>query len=224
LIDFYDEVAMKALNLAQIDVRRGVLEDIRQAKIKQAIEEVIENLSDHASALHHPFGSHGRGGEARQNDAAAGLKGSILCIAGRSTLDEAAAALLAQIYEKHGFEVRVEPAKALALSEIARMQYADVQWICLSYLDAEKSFASARYTIRRLRRRLPQAKIVAGFWEDDPAQTQGRGRELEADFYATNLTQALACCLGETDPPAALAPETSKAPLLPEANLISGPA
>ena len=47
LIDYYDEVALQALLMAQVDLRRGVLDEPRQRQIKETIDEVIEDLSDH---------------------------------------------------------------------------------------------------------------------------------------------------------------------------------
>ncbi|HEV2042798.1 MAG TPA: AI-2E family transporter [Casimicrobiaceae bacterium] len=47
LIDYYDEVALPALLMAQVDLRRGVLDEQRQRRIKETIDEVIEDLSDH---------------------------------------------------------------------------------------------------------------------------------------------------------------------------------
>ena len=47
LIDYYDEVALPALLMAQVDLRRGVLDEPRQRRIKETIDEVIEDLSDH---------------------------------------------------------------------------------------------------------------------------------------------------------------------------------
>lgn len=48
---YYDEVAIKGLALAQFDVNRGVLEHDRQVQIKEAIDGVIDDLSDHDDAL-----------------------------------------------------------------------------------------------------------------------------------------------------------------------------
>jgi predicted PurR-regulated permease PerM len=120
LIDYYDEVALPALLMAQVDLRRGVLDEPRQKRIKETIEEVIEDLSDH---LDEPLASTP---EVAPSDAVLKSPGSpppsetasveneptnlarvdpqperesqkpVLCIAGRSFLDEAAAALLAQ--------------------------------------------------------------------------------------------------------------------------------
>ena len=47
LVNYYDEVALPALLLAQGDLRRGVLDELRQRRIKETIDEVIEDFSDH---------------------------------------------------------------------------------------------------------------------------------------------------------------------------------
>ena len=43
---YYDEVAGRALMLAQADVNRGVLDPLRQARIRDAIKGLIEDLAD----------------------------------------------------------------------------------------------------------------------------------------------------------------------------------
>jgi hypothetical protein len=119
-------------------------------------------------------------------------------MAGRSFLDEAAAALLAQILGKHGIEVKVEPAAGLGSGRISRLSTDGVQLVCLSYLDADLSPAGARFAMRRLRRRLPEAKILAGFWQSGPGQASELCAATKADFCATNLKDAVAFCLDAT--------------------------
>src|SRR5665213_2104221 len=46
LAAYYDEVAIKGLALAQLDVNRGVLGHAYRARIKEAVEWVIDDLSD----------------------------------------------------------------------------------------------------------------------------------------------------------------------------------
>jgi hypothetical protein len=122
---------------------------------------------------------------------------SVLCVAGRSFLDEAAAALFAQILGKHGVAAKVEPAGALTIGRISRLSAEGARIVCLSYLDADVSGASARFAVRRLRRRLPETKILAGFWRTDPGQTSGLRAETKADFCATRFRDALDFCLDE---------------------------
>jgi hypothetical protein len=225
LVNYYDEVALQALLMAQVDLRRGVLDELRQRRIKETIEEVIDDLSDHvdeplASApapeaelidavpksADSPLPSEAASVEAAPPDRErAGLapgpesQKPVLCVAGRSFLDEAAAALLAQILGKHGIEVKVEPAGGgLGSGRISRLSTDGVQLVCLSYLDADLSPAGARFAVRRLRRRLPEAKILAGFWQSGPGQASELCAATKADFCATRFKEALALCLDAT--------------------------
>jgi hypothetical protein len=63
---------------------------------------------------------------------------------------------------------------------------------CLSYLEPG-SFNNARYLVRRLRRRLPQAKIVGGFWTltEHEAQERDALGATRADCVVTSLRQAV---------------------------------
>jgi len=66
--------------------------------------------------------------------------------------------------------------------------------VCLSYFDADLSTAGARFAVRRLRRRLGEVKILAGFWLSDPGQANELCAATKADFCATRLKEALAVC------------------------------
>ncbi len=219
LIDYYDEVALQALLMAQVDLRRGVLDEPRQRRIKETIDEVIEDLSDHvdqppaAAVAPEPFALENSGGlspptpapsEARSPDLPrASLTPSresekpVLCIAGRNFLDEAAATLFAQILEKHGMGAKVGPAGALTAGLISRLSAEGVRLVCLSYFDADLSTAGARFAVRRLRRRLGGVKILAGFWQNGPGQASELSVATKADFCATSFREALAFCLRE---------------------------
>jgi predicted PurR-regulated permease PerM len=224
LIDYYDEVALPALLMAQVDLRRGVLDEPRQRRIKETIDEVIEDLSDHvdrpptAAPAPGPFALENSGGlspptfapslspslaaivEAPLPDLPHASRESempVLCIAGRSFLDEAAAALFAQILEKHGMGATVGPAGALTVGRISRLSAEGVRLVCLSYFDADLSTAGARFAVRRLRRRLGEVKILAGFWQSGPGQASELCATTKADFCATRFKEALAICLHE---------------------------
>jgi len=60
------------------------------------------------------------------------------------------------------------------------------------------SAAGARFAVRRLRRRLPEAKILAGFWQSGPGQASELCATTKADFCATNFRDAVAFCLDAT--------------------------
>jgi predicted PurR-regulated permease PerM len=232
LVNYYDEVALQALLMAQVDLRRGVLDEQRQRRIKETIEEVIEDLSDHvdqppvsapAPEVVESFALETSDGPSLPSSAPSpaplpalnvevrppdqppgGLMSSeqserpVLCIAGRTFLDEAAAALFRQILEKHGMRGTIEPAGALTAGRISRLSGEGARLVCLSYLDADLSPAGARFAVRRLRRRLPEAKILAGFWQSGPGQASELCATTKADFCATNFRDAVAFCLDAT--------------------------
>ncbi|HEY8007941.1 MAG TPA: AI-2E family transporter [Methylocella sp.] len=213
LADYYDNVALKALLMAQIDLRRGVLDELRHKRIMETISEVIEELSDHSensplkaqtlkpTALAEPRDISSPttpGALLDTKEPSLTLpqmrEGPVLCIAGRSFLDEAAASLFAQLLEKHGMEAKVEPAGALTAGRISRLSAEGVRLVCLSYFDAESSTAGARFAIRRMRRYLGPIKILAGFWQDESKQGRELCAETKADSCATTFKQALAFC------------------------------
>jgi hypothetical protein len=92
---------------------------------------------------------------------------------------------------------KVGPAGALTAGRISSLSAEGVQLVCLSYFDADLSTAGARFAVRRLRRRLGEVKILAGFWLSDPGQANELCAATKADFCATRFKEALAICLHE---------------------------
>jgi predicted PurR-regulated permease PerM len=195
---YYDEVVIKGLALAQLDVNRGALDHAHRVRIKEAVEWVIDDLSDHDDASA-PAPEKGATEAAAlppvlsPEELAPGWRGTaVLCVAGRGSLDEAAAAMLAQLLEKHGIGARVVPSEAVSVASLPRLDVTGVQMACLSYLEPG-SFANPRYLVRRLRRRLPQAKIVDGFWTLRAQEAEERNAlaATRADLVVTSLRQAV---------------------------------
>ncbi len=208
LAEYYDEVGIGGLALAQMDVNRGVLEHDRRARIKQAVLGVVDDLSDHT--------------EEPPKDAASDKENSqspadtiVLCIGGRGSLDEAASAMLAQLLQQRGATSRLVSSEAVASENLFRLDVAEVDVVCLSYLEPG-SFTNARYLVRRLRRRLPNAKIIVGFWTltDDTARQVHALRETGADLVVTSLRQAVE----------QVAPAATEVTTLPQADLQIAPA
>lgn len=206
---YYDEVALKGLALAQLDVNQGELDHERRVQIKEAIDVIIDDLSDHNDAWP---------ADADKSETIEAVSpalseaelppaspaAAVMCIAGRGSLDEAAAAMLAQLVEKHGVGARVIPSEAASPANLPRLDAADTRIVCLSYLEPG-DFSNARYLVRRLRRKLPHAQIVVGFWrltEEEAAQRDAL-RETGADLIVTSLRQATERAIssaGETAP------------------------
>ena len=100
--------------------------------------------------------------------------------------------MLAQLLEKRGIGARVVPSEAVSVANLFRLDVTGVQIACLSYLEPG-SFTSPRYLVRRLRRRLPQAKIVAGLWTLTANEVEARDAlaATRADCVVTSLRQAV---------------------------------
>jgi hypothetical protein len=123
----------------------------------------------------------------------------VLCVAGRNLIDEAAAIMLAQLSTAHGLAARVEGAESLSTTNIFRLDVTGVAIVCLVYLDASGP-AHMRYSVRRLRRKLPKATIILGCWvkEMDPAVLESLREGVKADLVATSLGEAVKLCIEAT--------------------------
>ena len=99
--------------------------------------------------------------------------------------------MLAQLLTKEGIGVRNVPSSAVSAPNMFLLDVTGVQMVCLSYLEPG-DFTNARYLVRRLRRKLPHAQIVLGFWtlSDEDAKRRDALRETGADGVVTSLRQA----------------------------------
>jgi len=71
--------------------------------------------------------------------------------------------------------------------------------VCLSYFGSAGNPAHVRYLIKRLRRVMPNARFLAGFWMllgNDVKAEEWRAA-VGADLVATSLTHALEICVNE---------------------------
>jgi hypothetical protein len=219
LSSYYDEVALRGLQLAQVDAERGALAPDRLTKIRDAVQEFANNISEQDERLPPKVGPttdveatsaiEGVAEDApyeslrvlRKEDLPAGWQGEhpVLCVAGRNPIDEAAAIMLAQLTGAHGLSARVEAAEALSTANIFRLETAGVAIVCLVYMDAS-SPAHMRYSVRRLRRKLPKATIILGCWMKDiePAALENLREGAKADLAAATLGGALKLCIEAT--------------------------
>jgi hypothetical protein len=219
LASYYDEVALKGLQLAQADAERGALDQERLTKIRDAVIEFANDLSDQDDR---PSAKSNSTTDAEASSAVEsvaenaanenlpilsketlppGWQGDhpVLCVAGRSLIDEAAAAILAQLSTAHGLAARIEGAAALSTTNVFRLDTTGVAIVCLVYLDASGP-AHMRYSVRRLRRKLPKATIILGCLvkEIDPAALEFLRDGAKADLVATSVGEAVKLCIEAT--------------------------
>lgn len=216
LASYYDEVALKGLQLAQADAERGALDQERLLKIRDAVSEFASDLADRGDEQP-AEGNLTSDAEATsaietvsrdapserlavlsKQSLPADWQGEhpILCIAGRSPIDEAAATLLSQLSAAHGLAARVEGAQALSMSNVIKLDPAGVAIACLIYL-GHSGDAHMRYAVRRLRRRLPRATImlICAANKNDEASLRLLRESARADLVAGGIGEAVRLCV-----------------------------
>ena len=212
LAAYYDEVALKGLKLAQADLDRNALDTLHLQRIRDFVIELVRELDDHedqpqkrvtqdveaaaaVDSIEDPrvydfpilakdkLTTHWRG------------EAPVLCIAGRTGLDEAVAVMLAQILSKQGIGTRLEGVDVLSSANILRLETKGIVMVCVSFLNTS-SIAQMRFTIRRLRRKLPGVMIVLGSWNAE-ADSTVLADAVKADGVALTLHDAVKLCLEE---------------------------
>lgn len=237
LATYYDEIAVKGLALAQVDLARGALDEARLARVEQTAGELIAELSDHEDEAP---GTETRIADSRRADGdedldqtleaadrtavalpaiAAGTlapdwrgDAAVLCVAGRNPLDRVGAEMLAQLVRKHGLGASVVGTEALTSAGTGLLpSSAETRVICLSYLDTSNP-VHVRYAVRRLRRRLPGSRIIVGSWGLTRSEAEALCDSSRADACASRLTDAVGLCLESAASAGAVAaPETETA-------------
>jgi hypothetical protein len=210
---------LKGLQLAQVDAERGALDEERLTKIRDAVREFASDVSDQddrppaklhlttdaeaSSAVESVTenAAHENLPVIRKEDLPPEWLGEhpVLCMAGRSLIDEAAAIMLAQLSTAHGLAARVEGAEALSTTNVFQLETAGVAIVCLVYLDSNGP-AHMRYSVRRLRRKLPKAVIILGCWvkDIDPTALEMLRDSAKADLVAASLAEAVKLCIDAT--------------------------
>jgi predicted PurR-regulated permease PerM len=214
LSSYYEDVALRGLQLAQADLDRGALDAVRLDRIRDTVVEFADDLADQEDRepVDERLTADAEAAAAveevpanrtypdipvlNKSDLAPEWGGErpVLCIAGRTQLDEAAAIMFAQLCNVHGLAARVEGPEALSTANIFRLETSGVALVCLSYLGVTNP-AHMRYAVRRLRRKLPLARIMVGCWVEDTAAAEQFQETAKADFVAPSLREATRICV-----------------------------
>jgi predicted PurR-regulated permease PerM len=190
LIDYYEQVALPGLALAQIDVVRGVMDRGRQAEICVSVESVVADLSDHVDVADEEIAQAAPPLESPAPTERSS-SGTALCIAGRTPIDQAACAILAQFVEREHVTARILGPDSLSISGVSRLNPDGVEALCIFYL-GRQSLAVVRYSVRRLRKRFPGVPIAVCLWGSvDLAPTV---EAAHADETINSLREAIAFC------------------------------
>lgn len=196
LIDYYEKVGVPAMLLGEADRQRGVMSEAELESFAGAALELVEDLSDIAEE---------EGQEEEQQSAATdgtpdadeprielpdGTGFKVLCIGGRGVLDDAVAAMIAQVFAVQGAVSIAAKHTSLAARSQPALDVNGYDAVIIAYLHAQ-SKAHARHALRRLKRANPALRV--GIYL--PMPEEGRRSTLTendagADFVTSSLTQA----------------------------------
>ncbi|ASW00997.1 AI-2E family transporter [Paraburkholderia aromaticivorans] len=190
---YYDEVAIKGLQLAANDVVRGSVTAVQLARIEATtndLVDVLDGYEDREPATHagdenwgvvgpmapsavdeaqaQPPSPRSVAPAAMEENASSqpplAASNRVLCIPGRGPLDPLATTLLLQLLGKHGFTSRALPHEAASRASIDSLDADDVGIVCIFYLQIDGIPSHLRYLVRRIHARLPNVSIVVGLW------------------------------------------------------------
>jgi len=151
--EFYDNVAIPALRLAENDRQRSTADTNYRRLVADTAIFVVREVEDHIREK----------AASADEDNPDAERPSVLCLAGRTELDHAAAEMIAQVLQERGFGAKVLPPIAVAQGALGQLELHGIDAICLSYFHPQPQ-VFARYVFRRVRRRAPHLKLVVCCW------------------------------------------------------------
>ncbi|MGO4306962.1 AI-2E family transporter [Cupriavidus sp. RAF12] len=229
LSSYYDEVAIKGLQLAASDMLRGVVTAAQLARIETTVTDLVDGLDSFADIEPNPAGINGQTAAlapyiAEQDSHQPGpailspsiktaparsAEGQVLCIAGRGPLDELASTIVAQLLGKHDLDCRVVPHDAASRASMQGLDVIVPAIVCVFYLNIEGIPSHLRYLVRRVQRRFPDASIVVGLWPrgDTDQWSEALQSAIGANQYVTSVRSMVDACLAETRADRAIDPK-----------------
>ncbi|TIT49925.1 MAG: AI-2E family transporter, partial [Mesorhizobium sp.] len=198
LFEFYAKVAIPALLLGEQDRVRGVMGDEQRRQVAASAQTLVANLDDSAQE------------EAEEEDPAAaeetgsrkdketqgegeddielpdGTDIAVVCAGGRGELDDAAAAMLAQVLEVQGATISKVSFADIDPASIRRLELDAVDTVVVGFLNRD-SVKHARFLVRRLKRIKRALRVGIVFWSEDGDASETAvkpANDINADFVA----------------------------------------
>jgi predicted PurR-regulated permease PerM len=147
---FYDDVLVPALRLAERDRHAGLLSDEQEASVQDAARELVAEL--------HPPPTVEVAGEPQTP-----ARARVLCIPLRDEADKTAALLLGDLLAHEGIEPVIAAVQSLTGELVDAVASAEADAVVVSILPPLPQNDS-RLLCRRLRKRYPSLPIIVGFW------------------------------------------------------------
>ncbi len=220
LSKYYDEVALKGLQLAVSDAQRSALDQDQMVQIKNTTRLLVSGLESYvdkrmalSTSASDPIDPSKQATNSSKDSPSQHLNISktelpeigrdaqtILCIAGRGIFDEVAAAMLDQLLGKHDLGASLVHYSDVSREEINTLDVSRVSMVCITCIDIIGNPAHLRYLIQRLRQRLSKnTPILVGLWPADDLKTKDAQTRINigADYFVSSLDEAVTVCIGQ---------------------------
>ncbi|MCP1763360.1 putative PurR-regulated permease PerM [Bradyrhizobium japonicum] len=209
LENYYDDILLKGLRLAEADRQLGHLDQDRLNRVVSTVEELVAELG-----ARHDVEATGPSSPDLSSSPGAAITFeragpehalipepptssiSVVCIPGAGRLDEATALVLAQLLRYRGFQAIAEKADASSMSKLLSLELANTALVCVCYL-SQPSAAKIQHVVRGLSKRIGATRILFALLGTGAAETVGNasnalvasgsfGATLEAVVHVTS--------------------------------------
>ncbi|GJD40678.1 hypothetical protein OICFNHDK_3151 [Methylobacterium bullatum] len=212
LSSYYDDVVLKGLELAARDAARGVLTPEQKNDIRDTVAVLIAGLDRREVEV--PDDDF-----AIPDDIPAAWKqdGAVLCVTGRSFVDESACTILAQLLNKRGIGTRIVPFSDVARVQIDGFDPGPARMLCIVSLAINGEPTHLRRLVGRLKNRMPGLPIVVGLWQADHEilNDDSQRAAIGADTHVSSLDAALQAVLARAGTTASVARAEPSEPKVP---------
>ena len=204
LIDYYEKVGLPALVLGEIDRQRGVMSETQIELVAFSAQTLIGNLADIAEEEENEEEPEQTQGETPQAvdelDLPDGTGRSIVCLGGRGAMDDAAAAMLAQILAVQGADVVTADHTVTGVRGSNSIETSGFDTVVVTFLNGN-SKSHARQIVRRLKRKKPSLRVgIVVPMADGERSAQIAPEDINADFVSLDLNEAVRSALSVSEP------------------------
>jgi fructoselysine-6-P-deglycase FrlB-like protein len=191
--------------MAERDTQRGVMDEAQSFKFASNAQALVANLKEIAEEEEEDNGSADDAAaiaadedaatqEADEVDLPDGEGRVVLCVGGRSGIDDAAAAMLGQVLEVQGAEVKVLSFNAVDQRVIGTLQLGATDTVVIAVLNSNQ-IAHARHIVRRLKRMKRDLRV--GLLMPGSTDATFPAEDLNADFVGRTVADAVTAALSD---------------------------
>jgi hypothetical protein len=168
----FGELIIPALRLAETDFRAGILTETTRAEMHQLVRDLIEGLGEEESPK---LQKNATDQEVAVDIPTVETEPAVFCLPACNQADELAGLMLARVLAQQGVAVKVCASKLLTNEMVEQVLSTSTRLLCVSVLPPS-SVLPASLVCRRLREKLPDARIAVGLWDESALNDRRRKR------------------------------------------------